>query len=319
MHEHSGFIRATLFLAFVITFSTCGYLVIESGWSVSDAFYMTVITLSTVGFQEANNLSESGRFFTIIVIALGLGSVALFGKEMGQIIIERGIRSTIGGTKMKEKINRLKEHYIICGYGRLGSAVAASLKEQGLDIVVIEKDESLFLKAKDDGFLVIQGNATSDPVLKAAGIERAIGIVAGLGSDSDNLFISLAARELNQKVMIISRNEERDVEQRILRAGADVVISPLSLSGKHIAKMISQNNRTPVPEKLNDKLPSILGFSLRMFRHPEHATITVADALRLSGALQAVGIRRSNGETELNPGEDAVINQNDSAILLVKE
>lgn len=231
----------------LLVVGTAGYLIIEKDWSIIDAFYMTVITISTVGFGEVKGLSTYGRLFTVVLILAGIVSVSLIGTYAARLMVDTSLVAIFGGKHMRNVIDRLTDHYVLCGYGRMGSIIATELKKADLNLVIIEKDDNLVQAAQDSGYLVVKGDATCDSVLRQAGIERAKGVIAVLNSDADNLFISLAAREINPSIQIIARGEEPGTESRLLRAGADVVVSPLKLGGMQIARMVLERHLIDEP------------------------------------------------------------------------
>ncbi len=308
-----------IFLAMllVLAVGTGGYMAIE-GWSLREAFFLTVSAVTTLGFGENRPLTPLGRDFTIFLLFIGLGTAALFMTNIAPAIIEKSVINAFGKKRMRNRIAGLKDHVIVCGYGRLGSSICAELRENGVPLAVIEIQDELFDQAEREGHCVLKGNATGEAILREAVIGRARAIVAGLNSDADNLYISLAARELNPKIFIIARSEERSAEKRMLRAGADMIVSPLTLGGRHISDLLSRRGADDT-ESLNGKTPSVLGFGLRLFRHPQGMTLTVREALGMSGAAGAAALKRPDGTVELSPPPETVIGGSDSLIILTSE
>jgi voltage-gated potassium channel len=316
---HRNELLIFLAMIMVLAVGTAGYMITEDGWTAGEALFMTVSAITTVGYGENRPLSPAGHYFTIFLIFSGLGTAALFLSSIAPAIIERSVINVFGKKKMQKRIANLKDHFIVCGFGRLGSSVCSELRGKELPVVVIELRDDLAEQAEKEGFVVLKGNATSETVLKEAGIERAHAIVAGLNSDADNLYISLAARELNSKILIIARSEERSAEKRMLRAGADMIVSPLLLGGRHISEILCRSNVDETPKTLDGKIPVVLGFGLRLFRHPHGIRLTVGEALALSGALRAVALKRFDGSTELLPSHDTKIQQDDALIILTSD
>ncbi|MCX8031708.1 MAG: potassium channel protein [Thermodesulfovibrionales bacterium] len=226
---------AALLILLIITFGTIGYMVIE-GWAFLDSLYMTVITLTTVGYREIHELSKKGIIFTMLIIITGTGTV-LYALSVGaKIIIEGELQEIFGRRKMEKQIKELKKHYIICGYGRMGKIICKELENKGLKLVVIEKNpEAIDNKTSS---LFIKGDATKDEVLRQAGIEKASGLISVLPSDAENLYVVLSARELNPSLFIVARAGEDGSEQKLLRAGADRVVSPYYIGGIRIAHTV---------------------------------------------------------------------------------
>ena len=220
-----------------IATGTMGYMLIE-GYTAFDGLYMTIITIMTVGYNEVRPLSGAGRAFTIVLILMGFASLAF----AGNILIESLVQNIWSGRSerknMKKKITELKSHYIICGFGRVGATAAELLKMEGAGFVIIEKNPDHCQDIREKGYIFLQADATTEEALMDAGIKRARGLVALLNSDPENLFIVLTARELNPTLQIISRAEDVSSEKKILRAGADKVVSPFITAGRQIARDI---------------------------------------------------------------------------------
>ena len=196
-----------LLIGFILI-ASAGYHVIEDEYSWLDAVYMTVIVVSTVGFQEVGELSNSGRIWTIVVIALGLVTVAAVVSMLGSIIVEGIVRKVLGRRQLERKITALNNHVIICGYGRTGESVAGELLAAKREIVVIETDDDRIAAAESAGLLHVRGDAQEEEVLHAAGLDRSSVLIAALPSDADNLFITLSARQSGGALRILSRAEQ---------------------------------------------------------------------------------------------------------------
>ncbi len=211
---------------FFLVIGTVGYKQLEN-YSLLDAFYMTVITISTVGFGEINELTDTGRIFTVFLILSGVGSIAFAIHAFTESMIERASNPNQRKRAMKKKIERLNGHFIICGHGRVGAAAADHFHKLGAEFVVIETSEEEISVLEEKGYCHMSGDATREKMLLKAGIKKAKALLALLNSDPENLFTVLTARELNPTLNIIARTEIASSESRILRAGADSVISPL--------------------------------------------------------------------------------------------
>jgi len=221
-------------IGFIVSFGTIGYMVVE-GWNFLESLYMTVITLTTVGYKEVKELSSAGRWFTIILIIGGVGTM-LYALRIGaKFLLEGEIQELFGRSRLEKKVKELRDHYIICGYGRMGRIIAKELKGEKVKFVAIEKNPGLYEKEEA---LIVVGDATRDDILKEASIERAKGLVSVLPTDAENLYVVLSAKGLNPALFVVARAGEEGSEQKLLRAGADRVISPYHTGGLRIAHTI---------------------------------------------------------------------------------
>ena len=224
-------------IALIVSFGTIGYMGIE-GWNFIDSLYMTIITLTTVGFKEVNDLSLSGRIFTIVLLIGGVGTVFYTLGIGAKIIVEGELQEVYGRRRLEKKLKDLRDHYIVCGYGRMGKIVARELKHEKLKFAVIEKNEVILDADEKNGTLIIQGDATSDDLLKRVGIERAKCLISVLPTDAENLYVVLSARGLKPDLLIVARAGEEGSEQKLLRAGADRVVSPYHIGGLRMAHTV---------------------------------------------------------------------------------
>jgi len=228
-------ILTVILLLTVITLGTGGYYFIEK-WSVLDSVYMTIITLTTIGFQEVKPLSYEGRIFTIFFVLFGVGVVAYTVNNGLRVIFEGEMQKAFGRMKLEKRIRSLRNHYIVCGFGRMGQIICKELKGKRIPFVVVEMEQREV--EPDEDILFISGDATRDEVLKAAGIDYARGLVSVLSTDAQNLFVVLSARGLNPDLRIVARSGEEGSEQKLLRAGADRVVSPYQIGGLRMAHTI---------------------------------------------------------------------------------
>ncbi len=230
-------------IASIFALGTVGFTVIE-GWSVLDSFYMTVITLTTIGFSETHPLSAAGRLFTVILILVGLGGVVYGLTTVGELLVSVNLITRLRKRRMTNAIAKLNDHVIVCGFGRVGWTAARALSQSRRGVVIIENDPERVLEAIAEGFLVLDGDATRDEVLRDAGVERAWGLIAATGRDGDNLLMVLSARTLNDRLFIVSRSTTPDNESKMVRAGADRVVSPYQMGGRHMANIIMRPHIT---------------------------------------------------------------------------
>jgi voltage-gated potassium channel len=300
----------------VISFGTIGYSVVEN-WDFFDSLYMTIITLTTVGYNEVHDLSKAGRAFTIILVLSGVGAVLYLLGTFSRVIIEGEIREIFGRRKLIKKIEGMKNHYIICGYGRMGNIICKEMTEYDTPFVIVERSADI-LASMDKSVLAIQGDATHDDVLKEAGIQNALGLISVLSSDADNLYVVLSARGLNPKLTIVARSSEETAERKLLRAGADRVISPYYIGGLRIAHTI-----------LKPAVVDFIEFATRSGNlELQIEEVEVGDRSNLinqsldqSGIRKEMGviivaIKRSSGEMEFNPQSNSIIKIGDTLIAM---
>lgn len=294
---------------------TAGYVIIEE-WPVLESIYMTVITITTIGFGEIRPLSETGRAFTIVLIVAGVAVAAALISRVGQLVVEAGLTRSYGRRRMSNRVRRLRDHYLICGYGRIGSAIAVQLFEDGIEFVVVEGDEEKIQHAQARGFAVVLGDAARDATLLTAGVERARGSVLCVRDDATNVNIALAARELNPRQRIIARGSDPSLEYRLNRAGADTVVYPMQLGGEQIARLLVDRKDSPADEQAGSM--RVLGYELRVFTNTE-ADRTVRELLSEKRAIRPVAIRREDGTMDHNPKPDVIVAGGDSLLVLVNE
>ena len=223
-----------------IAAGTLGYLVLEPGWQLLDALYMTVITLTTVGFREVQPLTEAGRVWTMLLALTGVGII--FG-SVGIVAEYFVVEATSGRREVKrmaDAVNKLRDHYILCGFGRVGLTVARELVHAGRKVVVIDILPESLARARREGFLEVEGDATEEATLRAAGIERARGLVTTIDSDAHNVYVILSARAINPKLFVVARANTADSEGRLMQAGADRVVSPYTMAGHRLAELATR-------------------------------------------------------------------------------
>jgi hemerythrin-like metal-binding protein len=301
----------------VLAGGTGGFMLIEPDWTLLDALYMTIITITTIGFGEVRPLSPAGRVFTIFLIASGIGVVTAASAFLARFIVEGELQGAFRRKKMHGKIKKLKDHYIVCGYGRIGGAICLKLFELDIPFVVIDADPQRCELALRRGFPVLGGKAAEDETLLAAGVRRAAGVVPCLRDDAANVFISLAARELNPEIYIISRASEPDIESRMIRAGADAVVYPLRLGGEQIARMVAEQAGKKPREEWSDACSGLLGYHLKMYRSYSETPIPVSQAKQEAHAASAVALRRESGETIENPDDATLLQRGDHLVCIV--
>lgn len=229
---------ATLALVVVIAIGTGGYVLLE-GWPWLDGLYMTFITLSTIGFGEVRPLSPLGRFFTIFLALTGIGIVTFVAARSAQLLLAS---DRLRERRIMKRIEKLKGHYIVCGYGRVGERLADDLESAGKPFVVIDQSDREVQELRESDRLYVKGNAEDDETLVKAGIERAFGIILALPDDSSNVFVTLTARELNPNVFILARTVDHRNRSKLLHAGANKVIAPSEVGADRMAQVILRPN-----------------------------------------------------------------------------
>ena len=234
--EDGLMVLAAIF-AVVVIIGTVGYVLIE-GWGLLDSLYMTVTTIFTVGFGEVHPLSRAGSVFTLLLIIGGVGTILYGIGAMVEFVVGGQLSGVFRRRVVKRQVDRLEGHYIICGYGRVGESVARQFAAHEAKFVVVDNDPESLARAEADGFLVVRGDAATDEVLEAAGITRAKGLVAAVGSDAGNIFVTLSARVLNPGLLIVARAGSEDTVSKLERAGADQVVSPYGIGGKRMATLM---------------------------------------------------------------------------------
>ncbi|PDZ06995.1 potassium channel protein [Bacillus cereus] len=226
---------AVICMTFVVILGTLGFMAIE-GISLFQAFWMTMITVLTVGYGDAVPVTQAGKVFALLIIPIGVGIVTYAIGVVAAMIVEGNLFHAVRRKKMDKQIAQLQNHIIVCGCGRVGLQVVHELQEKKIPFVVVDKDESILEKEK---LLYVHGDATEDEVLHHAGISKAAGLVAIVANDAENVFITLTARGLNDAIKIVARAEKPETEDKLKRAGANKVINPSSMAGIHIAKGIA--------------------------------------------------------------------------------
>lgn len=304
---------AAILIFLVIAFGTVGYMSIEE-WGFLDALYMTVITITTVGYEEIHKLSTSGRIFTIILAITGVGTV-LYTLGIGaQFVLEGEIQQIFGRKRLGKKLEALKDHYIICGYGRMGRIIAYELKMKYLNIVVIEKYREAMNGTED--FLVIEGDATKDDTLRRAGIERARGLISVLPTDAENLFVVLSAREINPNLLIVARAGEEGSEHKLLRAGADKAVSPYYIGGIRMAQTVLKPAVTDFLEFATKSGNIELQLEEMPIREGSKLAGRTLDECGIGRELGViiVAIKQATGEMKFNPTSRTEIQAGDTLI-----
>jgi voltage-gated potassium channel len=310
-------LKVSLFvLSLLVTVGTLGYVGIE-GWRFLDAFYMTIITLGTVGFKEVHDLSDAGKLFTIALIIVGVSVIGYIVGSLAQIMFEGQFQRIIGRKKVENRVRALKGHYIICGFGRIGGLICKEFASKPLPFVVVEKSPEIVEKYSAD-YLMLQGDATDDETLLRAGIREAKGLITVVTSDTENVYITLTARGLNPDLFILARAGEEGSEIKLERAGANKVISPYLIGGSRMAQAILRPNVVDFIEIATGHdhidlqmeeilIPPTSGFV---------GESLVTSGFRRETGVIIVGIKKHSGKMVFNPEPHTRLEGSDTLIVL---
>ena len=230
---------ALLALVIIAAAGVFGYMVFE-GWGITDALYMTVITLTTVGYREVRALDATGQLWTMFLLITGVGTLFYAAVSSVELVVEGTIRGYFRRRGMESAISKLSGHQLLCGYGRVGRQVAAEFASDGVPFVVIDQDPETVEECLAEGYLAILGEASDDAVLEEAGVRRARGLVAAVDSDADNVFVVLSARKLNPKLHIVARASSDESAAKLEMAGAERTLSPYAVGGRRLASLATQ-------------------------------------------------------------------------------
>lgn len=306
-------------LVAVLAAGTLGYMLLE-GWSFSDAFFMTIITVATVGYGEVHALDTSGRWLTIFLILGGMGTLVYSVTHLTAFIVEGEFRTLLRRNRMDKRIEKISGHYIVCGAGRVGRNIAEELCTMGHPTVVVDRDPDRLahLDHLSNPPLVVVGDATDDEVLEKAGVHRASGFVAALATDSDNLFVVVSVRQLNPDARIIARVNLEEVAAKMLRAGADKTICPAHIGGLRMASELIRPNVVDFLDKmLRERNGKLRVEEARVTVEGELAGKTLQEAQIPKRTGCVVMARRVSGkEFEFNPRADALLSPGDVLIAL---
>jgi len=313
--------RGLLLLLVVATIGTFGFMLIED-YTFLDAVYMTIITISTVGYGEVRQLEDDGHVFVILLIVSGIAVVGYTLTGLGRVVVEGSLQRHLGRRKMMREIDQLRGHVIVCGHGRVGRTICEELHAERLPFVVIDRDADQAEALERKGYRVIVGDATEDEILLQAGVLRARGLVAVASRDVDNLYITLSAREMcaaeNPGLLIVSRASDQRELRKIRSAGADEVISPYAIGGVRMAQALTR----PAVYEVTDLLTRSGGMELGL------EDVLLRDDSRLAGrALRdsnlrqdfnviIIGVKKPGGELVFNPGPEHVLEAGDELVVL---
>jgi voltage-gated potassium channel len=304
-------------MAITLAGGTTGFVLIEH-YPVFDAFYMTLTTVTTVGYGEIRTLSFAGRVFNCFLILFGVVIMLLAIGAMTQTVIELELNQFFGKRRIKNMIEKLEGHIILCGYGRVGRGAAEELSQAGATFVVVDRDEERVERAMKAGMLAVVADASRDETLRDVGIDRARGLIATLASDADNLFLILSAKALNPKLYLSTRIAEVESEQKLRRAGADFVFAPYNSTGHRMAQALLKPH---VHQFLDFTTQNVgLDAGIEQVRVSEKCTFagqSLAEMqMRRELGVIVLAIRKASGEMLFNPPADATISMGDHLIVM---
>jgi len=314
-------LRISLFLLIaIISLGTTGYVVVEH-MVPFDAFYMTIITISTVGFMEVQPLSTAGRGITIVLIVLGISLMTYTLSQVARVFVEGELRKVLGRRKLEKQINELKDHYIICGFGRIGNIIVNELRAAKTPLLVVEQDPVAIEQLEAEGVLYLNMDATSDEALTAAGLDRARGLVTAVSSDADNVFIALSAKGMRPDIFILARASDVKNESKLLRAGASRVVCPYQMGGRRMAEIL--HKPTVVDFLDQTMMHTELGLQMEEAVVAAGSPITgktlITSNLRQDFGVIIVAIKRISGEMVFNPGPGETFNAGDVIVAIGKK
>jgi voltage-gated potassium channel len=313
--RHLEYTLATL--VFIAVVGVVGFRLIE-GWGWFDSIYMVVMTMATVGYREVHELSATGRVFNLFLMIFGVGSVFFTIGMLTQTLLEFELENFFGKKRMLRQIDKLSGHYILCGAGRVGHSAARELARKPVPFVIIEHNQGR-LEREPSEWLVLEGDATQEKVLRQAGIERAAGLVAATTTDATNIYIVLTARSLNPKLKIIARASAEDAEKYLRTAGADSVISPYKSAGHRVAQSFLRPNVVDfldiaVDRELHEEM--VIEEILVNGKSPLAGTTVGTSYIHRDLGIMVLAIKRADGRPCFNPRATEAIQAGDNLIVM---
>jgi voltage-gated potassium channel len=318
---HSRLVRRIILIAGLLCFTlvsgTAGFELIE-GYSWFDGLYMTLTTITTVGYQEVRPLSHAGRVFNSFLILFGVSAMFLAVGAMTQTIIELELQDRYGKRRKRRMINNLHDHFIVCGFGRVGRNACYEFQRANAPFLVIDRNEQRVANAANAGMLAIVADATQDDSLRQAGVLRARGLIAALPSDAENLFIILSAKTLNPRLTVVTRVSEEEAGEKLRRAGADTVFTPYTMAGRQLADALLRPHVVEFLDFARSNIgPKITMEQVCVAAKGELTRQTLGQLLELrkSGVI-VLAIRKQGGETIFNPPAEVEISAGDFLIVM---
>ena len=311
--ENPWHFRRLLLAVFgVISFGTAGYMILE-GWSFIDALYMTMLTLTAVGFTEVHPLDTEGKLFTITLIVLGVTVVVLALSLVARAIEEGGLGERGRRRRMAKRISHMSDHAIVCGFGRVGRTVVEELERDGVPYLVIDKNEDRERELLDDASAYFIGDATRREDLEAAGIHRARAIISAVDDDAENIFITMVARSVSEKIWIVARAEQEESVERLRTAGASRVFSPFVTAGREMAYAAIKQR---VVDFIEVEAEHAAPLRLEELRIDEGSDLVGKVLGAIRGRATALAIRHADGRVVTPPDDSMTLEEGDALVLL---
>jgi len=315
LFQAKGLGLAVALLVFVIAGGTLGYMAIE-GWNAWDAFYMTVLTVTTVGYKET--LSPVGQAFTVVLLLGGVGAALYTFTLLATTVVEGGLPKRLRQRHRARMLETITDHFIICGYGRIGSIVAHQFLRQAVPFVVVERDPERLQAAIEDGALAVEADASREDILKRVGIDRARGLIAAVGTDAENVYAVLSARVLRPDLFIVGSAETEDATIKLKRAGANRVIAPYQIGGIQMAQTALRPAVVDFVELATSS--DNLELAMEEIEIEDGSTLAgrsiLAANLRQRFGVIVVGVQRLDGRMEFNPEPDTAMRARDKLVVL---
>ena len=306
------------FVALAAVGSIGFYVIGGDQWSWIDSLYMTIITLSTVGYGEVHTLTGAGKIWSILIIIFGVSGIGALIRTLNEEFIQLEL---FRKNTMMKTISKLKNHYVICGYGRMGAVIAKELQEKNLEFVIIENNEQKVEIIRSKGLFCVNGDATSEETLQDARVDKAVGVAVVLDTDQDNLFVTMSMKTTNPDLFILSRCAKEDNQSKLIRAGANKVVNPYTAGGHRMAEILSkpqvEDSISVVSPKHSDLNLTLDEISLKDLNQYDGVLIKDSN-IREEFDVMIVGIIKETGESIINPAPDTILS-NKYTILLMGE
>jgi voltage-gated potassium channel len=318
-HPLRRFRLPAVLLALVLIAGVAGYMLIE-GWDLLDAFYMTIITISTVGYREVHQLSNTGEIFTAMLIVVGVGTMLYGFGVFAETLTDNSFVIYRRERQLERSLNQLRDHFIICGYGRIGTQIVAEFEQHHIAYAVIDQTEEALVRLRNEGRLHVEGDASSEEILRLAGIERARGLVSAVDSDERAVYITLAAKALKPDLYLISRAGRPESIRRLELAGADRVISPYQMAGHRMAELAVRPAMVDVLDSLRLGMSEFAVEEMLAKKGMAAVGKTLGDSGLLGPeAAKLLAIRRRDGSLHVNPGPELTLEEGDLLVALGSE